>query len=123
MIYPYMTLPDETEITHSEILTNNGREQVKIYIETPVEGGFKDATCILPDYKWENHGYSEEEMKYYKDFVEKAAHLFFKFARGGGFENAANFQHRLIILDIIENRAFEIVDKGRERFGVVSFYC
>ena len=96
MIYPYMTLPDETEITHSEILTNNGKEQVKIYIETPVEGGFKDATCILPDYEWENHGYSEEEMKYYKDFVEKAAHLFFKFARGGGFENAANFQHRLI---------------------------
>ena len=28
---------------------------------------------------------------YNKDFVEKASHLFFKFARGGGFENAANF--------------------------------
>ena len=66
MMYPYMTLPDETEITHSDIINNNGKEQVKVYIETPVEGGFKD-------------------------FVEKAAHLFFKFARSKGFENAANF--------------------------------
>ena len=89
MIYPYMTLPDETEITHSEIIRDGGRERVKVFIETPIEGGFKDAVCVLPDYKWENHGYTDEEMKYYKDFVEKAAHLFFKFARGGGFENAA----------------------------------
>ena len=44
MMYPYMTLPDETEITHSDIINNNGKEQVKVYIETPVEGGFKDAT-------------------------------------------------------------------------------
>ena len=91
MIYPYMTLPDETEITHSDIIHDGGKEQVKVYIETPIEGGFKDAVCVLPDYKWENHGYSEKEMEYYKDFVEKAAHLFFKFARGGGFENAANY--------------------------------
>lgn len=91
MIYPYMTLPDETEITHSDIIRDGGKEQVKVYIETPIEGGFKDAVCVLPDYKWENHGYTEKEMEYFKDFVEKAAHLFFKFARGGGFENAANF--------------------------------
>lgn len=40
---------------------------------------------------WKNDGYSDEEMAYFKDFEERAAHLFFKFARGGGFENAANF--------------------------------
>ncbi len=91
MMYPYMTLPDDTEITHSDIINNNGKEQVQVYIETPIEGGFKDATCILPDYEWTVHGYTEEEMKYYKDFVEKAAHLFFKFARSKGFENASNF--------------------------------
>ena len=91
MIYPYMTLPDNTEITHSEILHKDGKEQVKVYIETPVEGGFKDATCILPDYAWEVHGYTDEELLYFKDFVERAAHLFFKFARSGGFEYVANF--------------------------------
>ena len=86
-----MTLPDDTEITHSDIINNNGKEQVQVYIETPIEGGFKDATCILPDYEWTVHGYTEEEMKYFKDFVEKDAHLFFKFARSKGFENASNF--------------------------------
>lgn len=91
MIYPYMTLTDGTEITHTDILYENGKEQVKVYIETPVEGGFKDAECLLPDYKWKVNGYTDEEMSYFKDFVERAAHLFFKFARGGGFENAANF--------------------------------
>ena len=91
MIYPYMTLPDATEITHSEILHDNGKEQVKVHIETPVEGGFKHAVCTLPDYTWEVHGYTTEEMAYFKDFVERAAHLFFKFARTGGFEHAANF--------------------------------
>ena len=90
MMYPYMTLPDETEITHSEILHKDGKEQVKVCIETPVKGGFKDATCMLPDYIWEVHGYSEKEMEYFKDFVERAAHLFFKFASSKGFENAAN---------------------------------
>ena len=91
MMYPFMTLNDDTEITHSEILNIDGKEQVKVYIETPTDNGFKDATCFLPDYKWEVHGYSDEEMKYFKDLVERAAHLFFKFARGGGFEHAANF--------------------------------
>ena len=86
-----MTLPDETEITHSGIISDGGKEHVKVFIETPIEGGFKDAVCVLPEYEWENHGYTQAEMDYYKDFVEKAAHLFFKFARGGGFESAANF--------------------------------
>lgn len=88
MIYPFMTLPDDTEITHTEMREDG---TVKVYIETPTEGGFKDATCILPGYIWENHGYSDEEMNYYKDLVERAAHLFLKFGRGGGFEHATNF--------------------------------
>ena len=55
----------DTEITHSEILNIDGKEQVKVYIETPTDNGFNDATCFLPDYKWEVHGYSDEEMKYF----------------------------------------------------------
>lgn len=89
MMYPYLTLNDETEITHSDIITHNGKESVKVYIETPVDGGFKDATCFLPDYEWIINGYSEEEIKYYKELVESSAHLFFKFARNGGFLNAS----------------------------------
>ena len=52
MMYPFMTLNDNTEITHSE-MKPNGR--VKVYIETPDEKYcFKHATCWLPDYEWED---------------------------------------------------------------------
>ena len=48
MMYPYMTLNDDTEITHSEMYLDG---KVKVYIETPDEtGGFHDAICWLPDY-------------------------------------------------------------------------
>lgn len=45
MMYPYMTLADDTEITHSPI---QGDGTVKVYIETPCNRGFNHATCILP---------------------------------------------------------------------------
>ncbi len=32
-MYPFMTLPDETEIVHSEILFKDEAEHVKVYIE------------------------------------------------------------------------------------------
>ena len=51
MLYPYMTLPDETEIVHSEVIYTEGKETVKVYIERPIDGGFANATCWLPEYK------------------------------------------------------------------------
>ena len=46
MMYPFMTLNDDTEITHSEM---NPDGKVKVYIETPDEKYcFKHATCWLP---------------------------------------------------------------------------
>ena len=53
MMYPFMTLNDDTEITHSEMYPDG---TVKVYIETPVDGGFHDATCWLPMYRWEVNG-------------------------------------------------------------------
>ena len=88
MMYPYMTLNDDTEITHSE-MKEDGR--VKVYIEKPVYGGFHDATCWLPDYQWSVNGFSDEEMKYFKKFVENNAHLIMEFSQTGGFGNASNF--------------------------------
>lgn len=90
MMYPYMTLNDDTEITHSE-MTEDGR--VKVYIETPDENdGFHNATCWLPEYRWENiFGYSEEELEYFKKLVKNNAHLIIEFSQEGGFSNASNF--------------------------------
>lgn len=90
MMYPYMTLNDDTEITHSE-MTEDG--SVKVYIETPDENdGFHNATCWLPEYRWENiFGYSEEELEYFKKLVRNNAHLIIEFSQEGGFGNASNF--------------------------------
>ncbi|MBQ6479677.1 MAG: hypothetical protein IJI45_01035 [Anaerolineaceae bacterium] len=87
MLYPYMTLGDNTEITHSGIQAD---QSVKVYIETPVHGGFHHATCILPSYEWiETYGYSDEEIKDFTDFLHHNAHLILEFAAEGGFLNAA----------------------------------
>ncbi len=61
MMYPYITLNDDTEITHSEM---NPDGRVKVYIETPMDWGFKDATCLLSEFIWEVHGCSNVEMEF-----------------------------------------------------------
>ena len=40
MLYPLMTLPDNTEIVHSESILEDGKEKVKVVIEQPVDYGF-----------------------------------------------------------------------------------
>lgn len=89
-MYPYVTLNDDTEITHSEMLSDG---RVKVYIETPdLKDGFHSTICYLPDYKWEDiTGYSDEEMEYFKQFVRDNAHLIIEFAQEGGILNASNF--------------------------------
>ena len=90
MIYPFMTLPDDTEITHTEMRPNG---TVKVYIETPDEkDGFHNAVCYLPGQKWENiSGYSETEMAYFRELISSTAHLILEFSQTGGILNAANF--------------------------------
>ena len=79
MLYPFMTLPDETEIVHSEILIINDKENVKVYIERPIDGGFASATCWLPEYKWENiNGFSTEDIDYFSEIIHSGAHLLFE---------------------------------------------
>lgn len=90
MMYPFMTLNDDTEITHSEMLPDG---TVKVYIETPDEkDGFHHATCFLPDYRWEDvFGYTEKEMEKFKEIIESTAHLIIEFSQEGGFDHTSNF--------------------------------
>lgn len=90
MMYPFMTLNNDTEITHSEM---NADGKVKVYIETPDDnGGFSNATCWLPEYKWENiQGYSETEIAYFNQLLRNNAHLIIEFSQEGGILNASNF--------------------------------
>ena len=88
MMYPFMTLNDDTEITHSE-MKEDGR--VKVYIETPdALDGFHNAICWLPEYTWEKvYGYSDEEMEYFRRLIRNNAHLIIEFSQDGGILNAA----------------------------------
>ena len=66
--------------------------RVKVYIETPVENGFHNATCYLPDYIWEDiTGYSEAEINYFKQLLKDNAHLIMEFSQEGGILDASNF--------------------------------
>ncbi len=63
---------------------------VKVYIETPDdEGGFCNATCWLPDFRWENvNGYTDEEMQRWNKLIRDNAHLIIEFSQEGGILNA-----------------------------------
>ena len=89
MMYPYMTLNDDTEITHSE-MKEDGR--VKVYIETSdLKDGFHNAVCWLPEYKWEAiNGYTDAEMNFFNRLIRNNAHAIIEFSQDGGVLYAAN---------------------------------
>lgn len=70
MMYPFMTLDDNTEVVHSEMFPDG---RVKVYFEKPdAEDCFHSAVCYLPDYKWEDiNGFTPEEMARYKEIIKK----------------------------------------------------
>ena len=90
MMYPFMTLDDNTEIVHSHML-EDGR--VKVYIEKPDEKDcFHHATCYLPKYEWEDiFGFTSVDIDKYKEIIESTAHLIIEFSQEGGVENASSF--------------------------------
>lgn len=89
MMYPYMTLADETEIVHSQLITDHGRQKVIVHFERPTEEGFDSARCELPEYKWVlRSGYSDEEIRLFERLLESNAHLIFKYAANGGIHIA-----------------------------------
>ena len=94
MMYPYVTFPDETLVTHSDLLDKDGIKSIKVHFERPREYGFDGATCYLPSYEWtdgplekEGH-YSEEELEKFELFLKCNAHLLFQYAQCGGINIA-----------------------------------
>lgn len=87
MIYPFMTLPDNTEITHSDMKDG----QVLVYVETPnSKDCFHSAIYSIPSFKWGKvDGYSEKELSYFENLIKSEAHLILEFATSGGFDNAS----------------------------------
>ena len=90
MMYPYLTLDEDTVIVHSD-MDENGR--VKVYIEKPDDkDGFHHAVCMLPDYEWkEINGFSQAEINAYQTLIENNAHMILELSQCGGIDNAAGF--------------------------------
>lgn len=90
MMYPFMTLTDDTEIVHSDLLDGG---EVKVYVETPDEkDGFHNMTLYLPSYRiTEINGYTQAEVDRFMEIIKSTAHLIIEFSRDGGFENASGF--------------------------------
>ena len=88
MMFPFLTLDDQTEIVHSEMRADG---TVKVYMEKPdAKDCFHSATCILPGYKWQDiEGFTHEEISRYQQVIESTAHLILRFSQEGGFDSAA----------------------------------
>ena len=89
MMYPYITLADETLITHSQLLDVDGTPTVEVHFERPTEDGFDSARCVLPSYNWKfNHGYTEAEIEKFEELLRHNAHLIYRYAAEGGLRCA-----------------------------------
>ncbi len=70
MLYLYKVLADETEVTHSHSIEQDGTEKIIVHFERPTEKGFDSARCELPKYEWiSNDGYSDAEICEFEKFL------------------------------------------------------
>lgn len=82
MMWEYVRLEDDTQISYSEVREDN---TVKIVVERPRDWGFDTAECILPAFNLVSHeGFSEVDFKELDDFVRNNAPLILRFAYEGG---------------------------------------
>lgn len=72
MIYPLLTLKDDTEYTYTELRSDG---TVIVYVETPdAVDGFHSLECVLPDYEIKNvQGYTLQEQKEILDIIKAHA--------------------------------------------------
>jgi len=74
MMYPFMTLDDDTEIVHSERKADG---TVKVYVEKPDAADFfHNAVCWLPEFRWEAvNGFTEAELARYDEVIRSATRI------------------------------------------------
>lgn len=70
MMYPLITLEDQTEIVYSDLLSDN---QLIIYIEKPVaDECFHHGVLRIPEYRWEHiKGFTQDELNRYREIIRK----------------------------------------------------
>ena len=87
MVYEFAKYPDETLVVFSDIRKKkNGDEFIQVSFERPTERGFDTVVFELPSYEIveKDGNYTDNEIKEFRKTIERAAHVFFKYAREGG---------------------------------------
>ena len=89
MMYPYITLGNDIEVSHSHVLEKNLQQEIEVHFERATQNGFDSARCVLPSYQWKFcEGFSEDEQKFFCEVLKHNAHLLFRYAEQGGFDCA-----------------------------------
>ena len=84
-MYAYITLADDTLITHSHLIGEDENKTVEVHFERPKHGGFDMARCSLPSYEWIiRDGFNDNEIKLFEKILQDSAHIFYKYAELGG---------------------------------------
>lgn len=79
MMYNYLKLADDTQIAHSNILSD---QTVQVSVERPIDGGFCSATCFLPQCRWQSvEGFTAAELSFLAEIVRDNAPLIYRLAR------------------------------------------
>ena len=99
-MYPYMTLADETEIVHSQIIDVDGIKKVIVHfnalrnralIQPGVSFRIINGSWILLD------GYSDDEIRMFEQLLQSNAHLVYKYAENGGIQIANAKCHKNMV--------------------------
>ena len=72
MMYPYMTLGDNTKITYSDAYYFNGLRCVDVFIERPTDDSLINVNIQMPFCKIkDSFGMSKKEIQYWIQFTQK----------------------------------------------------
>lgn len=87
MEYPFITLGDGTQISHSEMLADRS---VLVYI---CKDAFHRAVLVLPAQEWrEVTGFTADELEHIKRVILKMTPLILEFSQKGGFRGASGLE-------------------------------
>ena len=87
MEYPFITLGNGTQISHSEMLADRS---VLVYI---CKDAFHRAVLVLPAQEWrEVTGFTADELEHIKMVILKMTPLILEFSQKGGFRGASGLE-------------------------------
>lgn len=87
MEYPFITLDNGTQISHSEMLADRS---VLVYIR---KDAFHRAVLVLPAREWrEVIGFTADELAEYNRVILKMTSLILEFSQKGGFRGASGLE-------------------------------